>query len=190
MPRLRSPRIVTRLTRNQSLTPRDDAAAPSRGDAARRASRQLERRLPSGRSLTLRTDAAGEEIEIRSLRGETELKIVLTAAGPVVTLGGGRLCVESADVVFRCQTFAVQAAQEVSLTSQRDVHIKANELHAKTEQDIHLNGACIRLNCTPDAPVPQPFTAAELAATSAPDTSCCEPDAASPAPFSQEPPAP
>lgn len=119
--------------------------------------RQLDRRLPSGRSLVLRTEAAGEEIEIRSGRGEVEVKIVLTAEGPVVTLGSGRLLFESLDVSFRCQSFAVHAAQEVTLNSQGDVDIKAHELRAETAQDIHLNGAYIRLNCTPGAAVPQPL---------------------------------
>lgn len=128
--------------------------------------RQLERRLPSGRSLVLRTEAAGEEIEIRSGRGEVEVKIVLTAEGPVVTLGSGRLVFDSPDVSFRCQSFAVQAAQEVTLNSQGGVSIKANELRAETAQDIHLNGAYIRLNCTPGAAGPQSLSVPQLDAGS------------------------
>ena len=121
--------------------------------------RQLERQLPSGRSLVLRTDPAGEELEIRSRRGEVEVRIVLTDAGPVVTLRGGRLELDAPAVSVRCETFAVQASSEVSLTSQGAVRIAADELHARTAQDIHLNGAFIRLNCTPDAPAPTPLPA-------------------------------
>ena len=169
-----------------------NSAVPSSSHPGSFTPHQLERRLPSGRSLTLRTDAAGEELEIRSLRGDVELKIVLTESGPVVTLGGGRLLVESTDVVFRCQTFAVQATQQVSLTSQRAVNIQAHELHAKTEEDIHLNGAYIRLNCTPDAPVPGPFTAEELSASATADSPRCENTAESPScdHHSHEPPTP
>lgn len=129
--------------------------------------RQIERQLPSGRSLVLRTDPAGEELEIRSRRGEVEVRIVLTDAGPVVTLRGGRLEMESPAVSFRCDSFAVEARSAVNLTSQGEVHIAAQELHARTEKDIHLNGAFIRLNCTPDAPAPLP------AATPLPTAATC-----------------
>lgn len=153
----------------------DDHAGPGAVE------RQLDRRLPSGRSLVLRTEAAGEEIEIRSGRGEVEVKIVLTAEGPVVTLGSGKLLFDSSDVSFRCQSFAVQAAQEVSLKSQGEVNIKANELRAETDRDIHLNGAYIRLNCTPGAPVPQSLATPQLdAASAAPHRDCAAGEAASP----------
>lgn len=128
--------------------------------------RVFERRLPSGRSLVLRTEATGEEIEIRSGRGEIEVKIVLTDGGPVVTLSSGRLLFDSPDVTFSCQSFAVQAAQEVNLQSQGDMHIKANELRAETAQNMHLNGAYICLNCTPGAAIPQPLAEPQLDATS------------------------
>jgi hypothetical protein len=110
----------------------------------------LERRLPSGRSLVLRTDPAGEEIEIRGARGELDLRIVLTDTGPVVMLQGARLEVESPDVAFRCRTFAVKTSGDLRLESEAQVRIDADELVAKTEHDIKLNGAYIRLNCTPD----------------------------------------
>lgn len=134
----------------------DDHASPGAVE------RQLDRRLPSGRSLVLRTEPTGEEIEIRSGRGEVEVKIVLTPEGPVVTLGSGRLVFDSPDVSFRCRSFAVQAAQELNLKSQGEVNIKANELRAETAQDIHLNGAYIRLNCTPGAAVPQSLAMPQL----------------------------
>jgi hypothetical protein len=115
---------------------------------------RLERRLPSGRSLHLRTDATGEEIELRSARGELDLRIVLTDAGPVVTLRCARLEVESPDVAFRCHNFDVQTTGDLRLKSEGQVAIQADELRATTEHDIHLNGAYVRLNCTPDLEVP------------------------------------
>ena len=111
----------------------------------------VERRLPSGRSLVLRMDGDGEEIEIRSARGELDVRITLTDAGPVVSLRGARLEVESPEVAFRCGTFDVQAAGAVSLVSEREVRIAGGELRMETARDIHLNGAFIRLNCTEGA---------------------------------------
>lgn len=108
----------------------------------------VSRRLPSGQSLVLRLDGAGEDIEIRSARGELEVHITLTDAGPVVSLRGARLEVESPDVAFRCRTFDVQASGPVTLASEREVRVSADELRMETARDIHLNGAFIRLNCT------------------------------------------
>jgi hypothetical protein len=103
----------------------------------------VERPLPSGRKLVLRIGDAGEDVEIRSATGELDLRITLTDAGPVVSLRGARLELDAPDVAVRCRDFNVQA----SGTAQ----IVADELRAKTERDIHLNGSFIRLNCTPES---------------------------------------
>lgn len=126
----------------------------------------FERRLASGGLLHLRTSEQGEELELRSARGDLDLRIVLTAAGPVVSLRCARLDVESPEVAFRCDTFDVQAKGDVRLASEREVSITADELRAKTERDIHLNGAYVRINCDPDlqVPVPMPDVAAFLQA--------------------------
>ena len=62
---------------------------------------------------------------------------------------GARIEVESPEVAFRCQTFDVQASGNVRLASEQEVRIEADELRAQTKRDVHLNGAFIRLNCTP-----------------------------------------
>ncbi len=155
---------MTQLPATSPLVPKDSV-----GDYAAQAvvERQLERQLPSGRSLVLRTDPAGEELEIRSRRGEVEVRIVLTDAGPVVTLRGGRLEMESPAVTFRCESFDVQASSEVNLTSQGEVRIAADQLRARTQQDIHLNGAYIRLNCTPETPAATALPTAEASQSAA-----------------------
>jgi hypothetical protein len=107
----------------------------------------IERRLPSGRSLVLRAGPFQEEIEIRSQQGDIDLVITLTEAGPVVLLRSARLDVDSPEIALRCRRFSVSAAEEVRL--------EADEVRVQTEHDIHLNGAFVRLNCTPDAePLP------------------------------------
>jgi hypothetical protein len=106
----------------------------------------MERALPSGRRLALRIGSAGEEIEIRSPAGDVEVRIALTDAGPVVSLRAARLELNAADAVaVRCRDFGVEASGEIKL--------EANEVRAQTEGDIHLNGAFIRLNCTPEGEV-------------------------------------
>jgi hypothetical protein len=127
----------------------------------------VERRLPSGRSLVVRVDGAGEEIEIRSARGEMDVRITLTDAGPVIAVRGARLELESPDVAVRCRTFDVHATEGLSLSSDRDVRIQADEVRAETKQDIHLNGAFIRLNCTADAEPPEAIFARVAALTAA-----------------------
>jgi hypothetical protein len=127
----------------------------------------LERRLASGGSLHLRAGENGEELELRSARGDLDLHIVLTAAGPVVSLRCARLEVDSPEVAFRCDTFDVKTKGDLRLASEREITLEADELRARTERDIHLNGAYVRLNCTPDleVPVPMPDVAAFLQAT-------------------------
>jgi len=126
------------------------AAAPVLPDAELHAdphSERLERRLPSGRSLVLRLgdpgdpERAGEEIEIRSARGDLEL---------------------------RCRTFDVQTTGTLSLASEAEVRVAADEVRVETAHDIHLNGAFIRLNCTADGePPPEDMVAVAAAAAAA-----------------------
>lgn len=90
-----------------------------------------QRTLPSGRSVVLRVGDT-EELEIRSPDGEVEVRIVLTDAGPVVRLRAARLEMETTESVdIRC----------------RDFNVRADEMRVKTDGDIHMNAAVIRLNC-------------------------------------------
>lgn len=98
------------------------------------------RQLPSGRSVVVRVHDSKEELEVRSPGGEVEIRIVLTETGPVVSLRGARLELESAETVaVKCRSFEVNASEGVA--------IAGHEMRVKTEDDIHLNGKIIRLNC-------------------------------------------
>lgn len=125
----------------------------------------VERALPSGRSLVLRVGGDGEEIEIRGAGGAVDLRITLTDAGPVVSLRGARVEVDSADVAVRCRTFDVQATGTVRVASEQEVRFEADELRAETKRDIHLNGTFIRLNCTADGEAEAQALLAQMAAT-------------------------
>jgi hypothetical protein len=109
------------------------------------------RTLSSGRTVLLRIDGTGEHIEVRSPEGDVEMSIALTDRGPVVTLRGARLEIESpGHVGISCGSLEVQSRQTIALRSDEAVRIDADEIRAKTDGDIHLNGAVIRLNCTPE----------------------------------------
>jgi hypothetical protein len=106
------------------------------------------RRLPSGRSIVVKVAGDGEELEIRDAEGQLELSVSLTAEGPVVRLRGGRLELDAADTVaLRCRRFELQTSESTELLSSGAVRITGQELRVKTEDDIHLNGQVIRLNC-------------------------------------------
>jgi hypothetical protein len=127
----------------------------------------VERVLPSGRKLVLRIGSAGEDIEIRSAGGDLDLRITLTDAGPVVSLRGARIEVDTADVAVRCRDFDVQASGTVRLASEREVRFEGDELRAETKRDIHLNGTFIRLNCTADGDAEAQALLAQMAAQQA-----------------------
>ena len=99
-----------------------------------------ERLLPSGRSVIVQVRDGREELEVRSPDGEMEVHITLTETGPVVRLRGARLELEAPETIaLNCRRFEINAAEEVCITSR--------ELRVRTDSDIHMDGATIRLNC-------------------------------------------
>ncbi len=106
------------------------------------------RQLPSGRSVVVKVAGDCEELEIRDAEGQVEVCVILTTDGPVVRIRGGRLELDAADTVaVRCRRFEVQTVESTELCSEGDLQITGRELRVKTQDDIHLNGKVIRLNC-------------------------------------------
>jgi hypothetical protein len=106
------------------------------------------RQLPSGRSVLVKVTPECEELEIRDAEGQVEVCVILTGAGPVVRIRGGRLELDAADTVaLRCRRFDLQTSESTELSSSGAVRITGQELRVKTDHDIHLNGQVIRLNC-------------------------------------------
>jgi hypothetical protein len=104
--------------------------------------------LPSGRSVVLKIGDGCEALEVRSPGGDVEVRITLTDQGTVVSLRGGRLQMESADAVaLNCRRLEVVTTEGTALGSAGDVLITGREMRVKTENDIHLNGGIIHLNC-------------------------------------------
>ena len=84
---------------------------------------------------------------MRSPRAEVEVRITLTDEGPVVSLRGARLELESPDVVsVNCRRLEVSASEGTQLASGGDVRITGTEMHVETKDDIHMKGKIIHLN--------------------------------------------
>ncbi|WP_406695660.1 hypothetical protein V5E97_32110 [Singulisphaera sp. Ch08] len=116
----------------------------------------FERPLPSGRTLVVRVGAEGEELEVRDRGGALELSISLTEAGPMVRIRAARIALESPETIsLQCRRFEVDATEAVQLQSGGEVRIGAREMRVRTEADVHLDGAMIRLNCDPPPGLPK-----------------------------------
>lgn len=106
------------------------------------------RALPSGRSVVLKLGDGCEEMEIRSPGGDVEVRITLTDQGAVVSLRGGQLHMQAADAIsLNCRRLEVVTTEGTALGSAGEMLITGREMRVKTENDIHMNGAVIRLNC-------------------------------------------
>ena len=102
--------------------------------------RRLPLRLPSGRAVVLVMGETGEELQVVDTRGEVEVSITLSDAGPVVRLTGARLELESAeDVSVTCRDFKVAASGGLDMRAQDEIHIKS-------PRDVYVEGAVIWLN--------------------------------------------
>jgi hypothetical protein len=123
-------------------------AAPETRDSDQDSLPERSRLLPSGRSVVLKVAGDREELEIRNADGELEVSVVMTADGPLVRVCGGRLELNAVDdVAVRCKRFEVETTESTVLSSAGDLRMTGSELKVRTIEDIHLNGAFIRLNC-------------------------------------------
>lgn len=107
-------------------------------------------RLPaSGRSLSLRLSSHGEELEIRSPDGETEVCIEITKAGPIIKIRGqGRLELESTEkVAIKCEELEIEAEKKVDIFSWDKLAITSRETRLRSSDDIWLNGGQVRIQC-------------------------------------------
>lgn len=106
------------------------------------------RSLSDGRTVLIREDSSGEQIEICSPNGEVEVSIAITEAGPVVRLSGAHLELNGTDsVTVKTRCFDVQASEtarvhadgHLTLTSGLDTRMVA-------EGEVHVLGTMIWLN--------------------------------------------
>jgi len=93
-------------------------------------------------------DSGHEQLEIRSPEGAIELRIALTKDGPVLSLSGVRLEINSTDTVaVNCREFTVATTHGVTLSSKEDVTLRADgEIRAKSLGQAHIDASIIQLN--------------------------------------------
>ena len=106
-------------------------------------------RLPSGRTISVKTDEHGEKIQIHSLDGELEVCVMLTEQGPVLRLSGARLQIDSNDAIsVNCRRFDLTASEGVHLHSGKEVKLQSDgEIRMKSAQQTFIDGDYVNLNC-------------------------------------------
>ena len=83
-------------------------------------------------SQPLRIESRGEDVEIVSPDGRTEVRVAFGPDGPVVTVKGARVRLEADDLELRCKSFAVETEGDIRL---------------RAKGDVSVDGALVRLNC-------------------------------------------
>lgn len=115
------------------------AAEDDRERALRAAAAPAEERtvhLAGGRSLAV----SDEAVELRSPSGQLELRIKLTAEGPVLQVEGARVELRAAEsVAVDCKRFEVRAAEGVTLRTEGTVDVEAKDDVTIVGKLIHLN---------------------------------------------------
>ena len=98
--------------------------------------------LPLREGRTLRVAAVGRDelVEVRSPTGSLELRIRLTADGPVLEMESVRLLLRAEDSVdVETRDFNVRAAAGIKLEGKADVVVDADGEVRVTGEMIHLN---------------------------------------------------
>jgi len=105
--------------------------------------------LPSGRTITLKVDGTSEEIEVRSASGNLEVSISMTDAGPVLSLRGAKLQIESTDTVsVNCRQFELNTTHGLSMHTDGDLGLTSSgEVHLKSAGQTFIDGDYVNLNC-------------------------------------------
>lgn len=104
--------------------------------------------LKSGRVVALKVDGTSEELEIRSPEGDLELRITLTADGPVVHLKTAKLQLEATDeVAVSCKKFSLHTTEGTSLETDGNMNLAAKgEMTTHSDEDTKITGKMIYLN--------------------------------------------
>ena len=96
--------------------------------------------LANGRTVTLATGDHGETVEFRADGGDLELRVKMTADGPVVQLTGARVeIVATESIEMQCSEFTVKASERLSLGSEGKLDLEAKD-------DLVVRGKMIYLN--------------------------------------------
>jgi hypothetical protein len=98
----------------------------------------------SGRRVVFDLSGSQGEIEVRGAGGELELRIRLTAEGPVLSVSAARIELNAVDAVaVRCGSFEVDARDGARITSEGPMELASTG-------DMRIDGERLLLNCDPD----------------------------------------
>lgn len=80
--------------------------------------------LEHGRRLEVSRSGDGDVVEVRAESGQLELRVVLTAEGPVLQLDAVKLALRAEDSVeIDCKSFAVKTTEDVSIAAEGDTRV-------------------------------------------------------------------
>ncbi len=86
--------------------------------------------LQHGRRLALVASGADDLVEVRGAGGQLELRIRLTAEGPVLQMESLRLTLKAAqDVKVDCASFDVHAREGLALRADGEVRVNGQMIH-------------------------------------------------------------
>lgn len=104
--------------------------------------------LQHGRRLALTVSGGDDLVEVRGAGGALELRIRMTAEGPVLQMESLRLSLKAAqDVEVECANFAVRAREEMTLQTDGALRIQGEaDLHVDAGGEVHVRGTVIHLN--------------------------------------------
>ena len=110
--------------------------------------RPQELALAHGRHLALVSNQGDDLVEIRAPGGLVELRIRLTAEGPVLQMESLRLSMKAAqDVDITCANFSVRSHQAMTLQADGALRIQGEaDLHVDAQGEVHVKGSTIHLN--------------------------------------------
>lgn len=110
------------------------------------AAEKKEIELTGGRSVIVTSTNDGrdgqkrETVEFRADGGDVELRVRMTADGPVVELSGARVEINAAETIsMSCKELTINASEKLKLGSEGTVEVESTD-------DLVLRGKMIHLN--------------------------------------------
>ncbi len=104
--------------------------------------------LPSGRQISIRTDAEREELVLVGRDGAVELQVILTDEGPVLRMPVARISLRGADQLdLSARQVRIRATEDMQLEAGGRIDLRSEADTAITaEGDVRVVGAVIHLN--------------------------------------------
>jgi hypothetical protein len=104
--------------------------------------------LDGGRQVAVVEHAGQQAVEIRAASGQLELRIKLTADGPVLSLDGVKVEMNATESLqIKCKDFSLQATDSTIIESKGELKIKSDgDLELDSVADVRVRGSKIWLN--------------------------------------------